>query len=231
MAPGNGTVSLMSRGSTLALTCLSCLVPNSYYQTNGVGTSGTYMRLSGTSMATPVVSGAVALLLQQNPSLTPDQVKARLMKSAQKVSTLYVTAHDHITLAPFSLQSDVFEVGAGYLDIQAALNNHDLTSLPALSASAILSKVNGVNQITISRNFASVWGSSVVWGDNVVYGTYVLAGLNSGGLSVLWGSSTIWGMDDGGGGFSVVWGDSLILPAVVQALDSGDGDYSVVWGD
>ena len=35
-------------------------------------------------MAAPVVSGAVALMLQQNPSLTPDQVKARLMKTAWK---------------------------------------------------------------------------------------------------------------------------------------------------
>jgi len=231
VAPGNGTVSLMSPGSTLALNYPSNLVPNSYYQTGGTGTSGTYMRLSGTSMATPVVSGAVALLLQQNPSLTPDQVKARLMKSAQKVSTLYATAYDHLTLAPFSLQSDVLEVGAGYLDIQAALNNHDLTTLPAVSASAILASVSGKNQVSIQRNYATVWGSSVVWGDSLVYGTYVIAGTNAGGFSILWGSSAIWGMDDGGGGFSVVWGDSLILPGTVQALDSGDGDYSVVWGD
>jgi subtilisin family serine protease len=43
-----------------------------------------YMRLSGTSMASPVVSGVAALLIQQTPSITPDQVKARLMKTAWK---------------------------------------------------------------------------------------------------------------------------------------------------
>ena len=43
-----------------------------------------YYELSGTSMATPMVSGAVALMLQQKPALTPDQVKARLMKTAWK---------------------------------------------------------------------------------------------------------------------------------------------------
>ena len=35
-------------------------------------------------MATPMVSGAVALLLEQSPNMTPDQVKARLMRTATK---------------------------------------------------------------------------------------------------------------------------------------------------
>src|SRR5437763_6185563 len=44
--------------------------------TNAISTS--YLRLSGTSMATPAVSRAAALLLQQNPNVTPDKIKARL---------------------------------------------------------------------------------------------------------------------------------------------------------
>jgi serine protease AprX len=227
VAPGNGTVSLLSPNSTLAVS--ANLVPNSYYQTGGTGTSTTYFRLSGTSMATPVVSGAAALLLQQSPSLTPDQVKARLMKTASKVFTLYNVARDRFTLASFSMQSDIFEVGAGYLDIQAAISNHDLTSLPALSATAVYNSVT--QQVTISRDFTTTWGASVVWGDSLVYGLNVFAGLDALGFSVVWGDSVIWGMDDGGGGFSVVWGDSLVLPLTIQALDSDDGDYSVVWGD
>ena len=41
------------------------------------------MYLSGSSMATPVVSGIAAMMLQVNPKLTPNMVKMMLMYSAQ----------------------------------------------------------------------------------------------------------------------------------------------------
>ena len=44
------------------------------------------MRLSGTSMAAPVAAGAAALLLQINPQLTPNLVKAIMMYTAQPLA-------------------------------------------------------------------------------------------------------------------------------------------------
>ena len=65
-----------------------------------------YFRMSGTSMAAPMVSGAVALLLQDEPNLTPDQVKYRLLVTANKDWPGY----------------DPAKAGAGYLDIYAAVH-------------------------------------------------------------------------------------------------------------
>ena len=43
-----------------------------------------YVRKSGTSMATPVVSGAIALALQKNPGLRPEEIKLKLYESVEK---------------------------------------------------------------------------------------------------------------------------------------------------
>lgn len=46
-----------------------------------------YLRLSGTSMAAPVVSGIAALTFQVRPNLTPDQFKWLLLQTARPIGT------------------------------------------------------------------------------------------------------------------------------------------------
>ena len=68
-----------------------------------------YMIMSGTSQATPHVSGTIALMLEANPALTPAQVKTILTSSA----------------TPMPGYAE-YQVGAGYLNayeaLRAALN-------------------------------------------------------------------------------------------------------------
>ena len=70
-APGRYMVGPVPPGSTLATTRSADVVAPGY------------MQLSGTSFATPVVSGAAAYLLALHPNWTPDQVKGALMLAAK----------------------------------------------------------------------------------------------------------------------------------------------------
>ena len=70
IAPGGHIISLISKDSYLAQT----------YPENIAGKN--YFKLAGTSQSAAVVSGIVALMLEQNPRLTPDMVKFRLRATA-----------------------------------------------------------------------------------------------------------------------------------------------------
>ena len=109
VAPGNGIVSWRLR----ALRWKHCIPVRSVSGSDG---NNDYFNLSGTSMATPVVSGAVALLLQQHSTLTPDQVKARLMKSAYKVFPQSTVAWVPHLSQNFTNFYDLFSVGSGLLE-------------------------------------------------------------------------------------------------------------------
>jgi len=73
VAPGVSITSLRDPGSVIDTEHPNAVVEERYF------------RGSGTSQAAAVTSGAVALLLQARPSLTPDQVKALLRASATPI--------------------------------------------------------------------------------------------------------------------------------------------------
>jgi len=78
VAPGNLVTSLEFGGDPLAQQNPSFVTRHSFFQTKGdQNPANNYFPLSGTSMATGVTSGAIADMLQAEPNLTPDQVKAR----------------------------------------------------------------------------------------------------------------------------------------------------------
>jgi serine protease AprX len=99
VSPGVGIESLADPASRLYTINSSGLLagttPTSYFP---------YLSLSGTSMAAPVVTGTIALMLQANPALTPAAVKAILRHTAQ-ANPAY----------------DARTQGAGFVDAKAAI--------------------------------------------------------------------------------------------------------------
>jgi serine protease AprX len=83
-APGSGIVSTLAPNSAFSRMCPSCVV------------DGQMIRAGGTSMAAPMISGVVALMLQYYPNLTPNQVKGVLKSTARTINGKYpaVEAYD-----------------------------------------------------------------------------------------------------------------------------------------
>ncbi len=141
VAPGKSIISLAVPGSFIDQT----------YGAAGAVTGG-YMRGSGTSQAAAVMSGAAALVLQQHPTWTNNQVKAVLTSTARPLTSG--------NLAPAAQ-------GKGALDLAKALST---------SVAAAYSYTNSTGTATLesARGTAHLVDNGVVLsGEQDIFGTAV----------------------------------------------------------
>jgi serine protease AprX len=219
VAPGVGIESLSDPDGTLYTTrgqyLLDGTVPTSYKP---------YLSLSGTSMAAPVVAGTVALMIQANPSLTPNEVKAIIQYTAQ-VRSWY----------------DPLTRGGGFLNAEGAVRLAQYLSNPSSYAypdSTIWSKrIIWGNQMLRGGRLtadANAWANDVMWG----------AFETAGGQSIEWGRLCgNWRCDSTSGPWrwgqaaavNVVWGPTCDGadcegPWTGNVWDTSDEGDTVVWG-
>jgi len=224
VAPGVGTVSLSDPGGLMYLTKSTALL-------GGVLGSGLpYFSLSGTSMASPVVAGSVALMLQANPSLTPNLVKGILEYTAQVYA-----GYDFLTQ------------GAGFLNTKGAVDlaRYFKTAQPGQPyphPSEWSQSLNwGNHRIThgVIKPNASAWKAGVVWGAsqtvtgaNIVWGTLCKNSCNNQAWStfdlednIVWGTMAAFNEDN------IVWGTFAALDEdnIVWGTMADDED-NIVWG-
>ncbi len=100
VAPGNKLISYRAANNLMSVENPLLNVALAIGETGDDAT----MYMSGTSMATPIVTGAAALLLQVNPNLTPGMIKMLLQYTARPVTG-----------------ANTFEQGAGEINIDGAV--------------------------------------------------------------------------------------------------------------
>jgi len=190
VAPGNQIVSLLAQNGTLGLGEPQNVAPMGQYQYPaprldaipvqpaydpssgkqppgvkiGGGYSPKYFILNGTSMASAVVSGAVADLIQAAPSLTPDQVKMLLMQTSSKTFPTVSTVTDSTTGQTFTSYYDIFSVGAGYLDLAAALKAVNQVPAGFTAISPTANYDSGTGTVSLAFDASSVFSDKAMWG-------------------------------------------------------------------
>ena len=232
VAPGTGIVSLANPLSEFYVTKAAYLLKG-----NRQTVDKPYLSLSGTSMASPVVAGTVALMLQANPSLKPNLVKAILQYTAQ-------TRH-----------YDALTQGAGFLNAQGAVELARYFKNPQPGQhyphSWMWSRqvIWGNHRVKggVLKPAANAWAANVVWGtladdagENIVWGTLcaddcenIVWGTAADELeNIVWGTvddgeNIVWGTADDGE--NIVWG-TADLENIVWGTTCGGDCENIVWG-
>ena len=161
VAPGVGIESLADASSTLF-----ARHPEARIDGTVDTVAPPYLALTGTSMAAPVVAATVALMLEANPRLTPNLVKAILQYTAERHPRYSVTAQ-----------------GAGFLNARGAVQlattlagNAPGPADPTRWSRTIIWGTQVVRGGVLTAN-ANAWGLGVTWG----------APTTSAGARITWG--------------------------------------------
>ncbi len=252
VAPGTGIVSLAESTSDFYLTKAAYLL-----QGSRPTATKPYLSLSGTSMASPIVAGTVALMLQANPNLTPNLVKGILQYTAQRRSydvltqgAGFLNSHGAVELARFFASAQPGDLyPSSYLwSRQIIWGNHRLKG-GALKPNGNAWALNIVWGTMADAGENIVWGTrcggdceNIVWGtadaENIVWGTLANAenivwGTRADGENIVWGTASVenivWGTACGGVDCeNIVWGTARDMENIVWGtLDTGE---NIVWG-
>lgn len=124
-----------SQGPTLGLDLKpDILAPGSSIVSTRWGGAGGTLTLSGTSMATPHVSGAIALLAQAHPNWTVNQTKSALVDTA------------------VDLGYGVYQQGGGRMDVLAAVNTAVVATPHKIVMGRLDRLTNGTNTTVMLEN-------------------------------------------------------------------------------
>jgi serine protease AprX len=184
LAPGSRIISVRAVGSYLDTSYPENRLPRSAYQPGATGSSP-YFILSGTSMATPVVAAAASIVIERNPNLTPNTIKAVLMYSAQTVSLGLSTGLSDLTQ------------GAGYLNIPGALEIAARINASAPTGAYWLNA--NLSGSSVIQGETILWGRAIFWanrratGDTISYNQFAWGGNIAWGESGSWSSNIAWG--------------------------------------
>jgi serine protease AprX len=192
VAPGNRIVSLRSAGSYLDTQFPDRRVAGDPAQPDVQD----YFEMSGTSMASPIVAATAALMIEEEPTLNPATVKARLMLSAKKPAV-----------------GTPFDTGAGLLDILGALRTTGQVASapsPLVSQDTVTGLLNVENTGVLWSNplfsIDAIWSNAVVWSGSTQSDQAIFASsgvvLPSGDV---WPSVDLWPQSD-------VWPESDVWP-------------------
>jgi serine protease AprX len=193
---------------------VSTAAPDSYLLTTyphlQVGTG--YMRLNGTSMAAPVVSGAATLVWEANPTLTAHTVKALVQFTAQRMPVY-----------------DVMTQGAGQVNLAGAVRFARLI-IADRPYDALWVKANR-KPIRTDHLFGEkvFWGQAITWGQRLGPTNAVFMRLAMWDDNIVWGfdDNIVWGFDD-----NIVWGFGMTdwVESHDDNLVWGLNDDNIVWG-